>query len=64
MTKRQGISSAFGGINCAALYHALSDPQNVPLKGDSEFYRIISGKNLTSVLGVINELLKAIKCIT
>nr|DAG23731.1 MAG TPA: hypothetical protein [Caudoviricetes sp.] len=35
----------------------------MPLKGDSEFYKIISGKNLTAVLGVINELLGAIKCI-
>lgn len=50
-------------LYCALLYHALSDPQNVPVKGDSELYKIISGKNLTAVLGVINELLEAIKCI-
>ena len=50
-------------LYCAMMYHALSDPQNVPIKGDSEFYKIISGKNLTAVLGAINELLEAIKCI-
>lgn len=50
-------------LYCAMLYHTLSDPRNVPVKGDSEFYKIISNKNLTAVLGVINELLEAIKCI-